>query len=122
MLSKAYDHCVIVYTQEEWEKVAAQLASQPSNIAANRRLNRLTFAGSYPSQLDRSGRVLIPPQLRQYAGLGEDIVLVGAGQTFEIWDRAAWQHERSTLDEQAAEIAEAGASAQRTSAAGGDGS
>jgi MraZ protein len=121
VLSKAYDRCVIVYTPQEWEKVAASLASQPTNMAAARRLNRLTFSGAYPTQLDRSGRVLIPPQLRQYAGLGENIMLVGTGRFFEIWDRAAWQQESESMDAQAPEIAEA---APRVSggAAGGDGS
>ena len=106
VLSKAYDRCVIVYTPEEWEKVAAQMADQPTNMAATRRLSRLTFSGAYPLQLDRSGRVLIPPQLRQYAGLGENIMLVGTGRFFEIWDRAAWQQESESMDAQAAEIAE----------------
>jgi MraZ protein len=106
VLSKAYDRCVFVYTSEEWEKVAAQVAEQPTNLAAARRFARLTFSGAYPSQLDRSGRVLIPPQLRQYAGLGENIVLVGAGKVFEIWDRAAWQQEIEALDTQAMDIAE----------------
>ena len=120
VLSKAYDRCVIVYTPEEWENVAAHLASQPIELTASRRLNRLTFAGSYPSQLDRSGRVLIPPQLRQYAGLGENVMLVGTGRFFEIWDRAAWQQESESLDAQAQEIAEAAPRAN--GAAGGGGS
>ena len=106
VLSKAYDRCLFVYTNEEWEKVAAQVAEQPTNLTAARRFARLTFSGAYPSQLDRSGRVLIPPQLRQYAGLGENVVLVGTGKVFEIWDRTAWQQESEMLDSQAMEIAE----------------
>lgn len=107
VLSKAFDPCINVYTQAEWEQVAAEMASQPTNRGISRRLNRLTFAGAYPSQLDRSGRVLIPPQLREYAGLGENIVLVGAGSLMEIWDRSAWDQESEIIDAQAAEIAEA---------------
>lgn len=120
VLSKAYDPCVIVYTQEEWQAVAASLANQPANIGASRRLNRLTFSGAYPSQLDRSGRVLIPPQLREYAGLGENIVLIGTGRFFEIWDRSAWEQERELLDAQASEIAEAAGSRPSPDATGGD--
>lgn len=106
VLGKAYERCLFIYTSEEWEKVAASIAEQPTNMAAARRFARLTFSGAYPSQLDRSGRVLIPPQLRQYAGLGENVVLVGTGKVFEIWDRAAWQQESEMLDAQAQEIAE----------------
>jgi MraZ protein len=120
VLNKAYDPCVIVYTQDEWQTVAEAMAGQPANMGASRRLNRLTFAGAYPSQLDRSGRVLVPPQLREYAGLGENVVLVGTGRFFEIWDRSAWEQERELLDAQAAEIAEAAGSGPAPHAAGGD--
>lgn len=106
MLRKSFDPCLFAYTAEEWEKEAAQVAQQPTTRVASRRLARFTFSGAYPSQLDRSGRVLIPQQLRQYAGLGENIVLVGTGKIFEIWDRAAWQQEIESLDSQALEIAE----------------
>lgn len=124
VLGKAYDRCVLIYTPQEWEKAADSLAAQPANLGASRRLNRLHFSGAYPSQLDRSGRVLIPPQLREYAGLGENIVLVGTGRFFEIWDRSAWEQERELLDAQASDIAEAAPSSvtsvSTTGAAGGD--
>ena len=121
VLSKAYDRCILVYTPGEWESVASEMALQPANIAAARRLNRLTFSGAYPSQLDRSGRVLLPPQLRQYAGLGEEVVLVGTGRFIEIWDRAAWHQERETLDAEASDIAETAPGAGRETS-GGEGS
>lgn len=107
MLAKAYDRCVLIYTPEEWQSAADALATQPATLGAARRLNRLHFSSAYPSQLDRSGRVLVPPQLREYAGLGENVVLVGTGRFFEIWDRSAWEQERELLDAQASEIAEA---------------
>lgn len=128
VLGKAYDRCVLIYTPQEWQNAADSLASQPANLGASRRLNRLHFSGAYPSQLDRSGRVLIPPQLREYAGLAENVVLVGTGRFFEIWDRSAWEQERELLDAQAPEIAEAAptsgmptvASVSTTGASGGD--
>ncbi len=128
MLGKAYDHCVLIYSPEEWQNAADSLANQPATLGASRRLNRLHFSGAYPSSLDRSGRVLIPPQLREYAGLGENIVLVGTGRFFEIWDRSAWEQERELLDARASEIAEAAPGsgpatygANPTGATGGDG-
>ncbi len=106
VLSKAYDRCLVAYTDDEWERVAASIATQPQNLAGSRRLARLTFSGSYPSSLDRHGRVLIPPPLREYAGLGDDVVIIGTGRFLEIWDSAAWQDEKQALDSEAAEIAE----------------
>ncbi len=124
VLAKAYDRCVLVYTPVEWQTAADSLASQPANIIASRRLARLHFSGAYPAALDRSGRVLVPPQLREYAGLGENVVLVGTGRFFEIWDRSAWEQERELLDAQAPDIAEAASpsamSVSTSGATGGD--
>jgi MraZ protein len=106
VLSRGYDHCLMVYTPEEWEKVAADIASQPHTSADARRLARLTFSGAFPTALDRHGRVLLPPALRQYAALGEAVVIVGAGRFMEIWANTVWDAERKMLDDNAGAIAE----------------
>ena len=106
VLGRAYDNCVVVYTPEEWERAGSDIAQQPSTSASARKLARLTFSSAYVGTLDRNGRVVVPGQLREYAGLGEDVVLVGAGRFIEIWSTAAWAEERRTLDTEAAQIAE----------------
>jgi len=106
ILSRAYDRCVVAYTPEEWEKVAADIAARPMTQGAARKLARLTFSGAYPATLDRQGRVLLPPALRQYAGLGEEVVLAGTGRVLEIWSKGFWERERQSLDDTAAQIAE----------------
>ena len=107
VLGRAYDNCVVVYTPEEWERAASDIAQQPATSARARRLARLTFSGAFSGTLDRSGRVVVPLQLREYAGLGEDAVIVGTGRFIEIWSAAAWAEERRTLDSDASDIAEA---------------
>jgi MraZ protein len=107
VLGRAYDNCVVVYTPEEWERAASDIAQQPSTSASSRKLARLTFSGAFTGTLDRSGRVVIPVQLREYAGLGEDVIIVGTGRFIEIWSSVAWAEERRTLDTEAADIAEA---------------
>ena len=107
VLGRAYDNCVVVYTPEEWERAASDIAQQPATSATARKLARLTFSGAFSGSLDRSGRVVVPAQLREYAGLGEDVVIVGTGRFIEIWSAAAWAEERRTLDSDASEIAEA---------------
>jgi len=96
----------VAYTPEEWEKVAADIAARPMTQGAARKLARLTFSGAYPATLDRQGRVLLPPALRQYAGLGEEVVLAGTGRVLEIWSKGFWERERQSLDDTAAQIAE----------------
>jgi MraZ protein len=107
ILGRAYDNCVVVYTPEEWERAASDIAQQPATSASARKLARLTFSGAFSGTLDRSGRVVVPVQLREYAGLGEDVVIVGTGRFIEIWSAAAWGEERRVLDTEASDIAEA---------------
>ena len=96
----------MVYTPEEFAEVAGEIKKQPPTRADARRLARLTFSGAYELEMDRHGRVLVPPPLRQYAGLERDVVIVGTGRFLEIWSREAWDGERASLDEDAPEIAE----------------
>ena len=107
VLGRAYDNCVVVYTPEEWDRAASEISQQPSTSASARKLARLTFSGAFAGTLDRSGRVVVPVQLREYAGLGEDIVIVGTGRFIEIWSVASWAEERRVLDTEATDIAEA---------------
>jgi MraZ protein len=107
ILGRAYDNCVVVYTPEEWERAASDIAHQPATSASARKLARLTFSGAFAGTLDRSGRVVVPVQLREYAGLGEDVVIVGTGRFIEIWSSSAWSEERRVLDTEASDIAEA---------------
>ncbi len=107
VLGRGYDNCVVVYTPEEWDRAASDIAQQPATSAGARKLARLTFSGAFTGTLDRSARVVVPVQLREYAGLGEDVVIVGTGRFLEIWSATAWGEERRTLDTEASDIAEA---------------
>ena len=106
VLGRAYDNCVVVYTPEEWERAATDISQQPATSASARKLARLTFSGAFTGTLDRNGRVVVPVQLREYAGLGEDVVIVGTGRFIEIWSAAAWAEERRMLVTEATDIAE----------------
>jgi MraZ protein len=69
-------------------------------------MRRLTFSAAYNLQLDRQGRVMLPATLRQYAGIGESVVVAGMGDYLEVWDVGSWQQERELLDQEASYIAE----------------
>jgi MraZ protein len=62
-------------------------------------VRRLLFGGATEVSLDSVGRILVPPFLRDYAGLQpeRETVLVGAGEYFEIWDEASWAKERASV-------------------------
>ncbi len=83
------EKCLVVYPLEEWEKVESNIVSQPNNKAI-RRLKRIFIGEAVEYVVDAQGRVLITPELREYAALDKKITLVGQGNKLEIWSEAAW--------------------------------
>lgn len=87
------DPCLLLYPLSEWQIVEQRLASLPNMKPRAKRMQRLVLGNAMDYQLDKNGRVLLAPNLRDYAELelGKKIVLVGQLNKFEIWDEAAWQ-------------------------------
>ncbi len=85
--------CLLVYPRTTWEPIQARLMALSSFNDEIRGLQRLLVGHADEVDMDGAGRVLVPPALRQYAGLEHRIVLVGQGNKFELWDDAKWQQE-----------------------------
>ena len=90
-VTKGRGGCLSVYTPEEFEQVASQMREQSKR--GNQELNaaRSFFSGAQEIRLDRQGRVALPQNLREFAGLTRDVVVVGVFSRVEIWDRDRWQ-------------------------------
>ena len=88
MITRWLDNCLAVYTMEKWNQLATTLNSQP--MAKSRDTKRFFFSSATEVELDKQGRILIPQNLRDYAGLEQDIVVIGAGDWAEIWSRDRW--------------------------------
>lgn len=88
------DRCLLIYPLPEWEEIELKFRRLPSLNPAVRRLRRLMIGHAADVELDANGRMLIPPNLRDYAGLAKDAVLVGQGNHFELWDEAHWNESR----------------------------
>lgn len=93
------DGYLIAFPLSEWEVIEQRL-SQLSLLRKDfRAFQRLFVSGATECPLDRQGRILIPPSLRQYARLNREVVLAGAVRCFEIWDRKAWEEEMARIEE-----------------------
>jgi MraZ protein len=90
---------IMAFPQSEWGKIEAKLAEQPLFRKEIRDFQRFLISGAEECPLDRQGRILIPPNLRDYAKLSREVCLVGAIRCFEIWDRAAYEAHRKQLEE-----------------------
>jgi MraZ protein len=84
------DRCLLIYPLPEWEEIELKLRKLPSLNKAVKRFKRLMVGHAADLEPDANGRILIPPHLREYAGLTKDAVLVGQGNHFELWDEAHW--------------------------------
>lgn len=82
--------CLAMYPLDEWEKVERDIAAQP-NSKSIRMLKRTFLGAAVDYVVDTQGRILLTPELRQFAGLDKKIVLLGQFNKFEIWDEAAWE-------------------------------
>ena len=84
------DGCLFAYPMDEWESFVNKLKELPGTKEA-RKLQRYFLAGAAPCEADKQGRVLIPANLREQAGLSKDVVFVGVLQKIEIWSKERWQ-------------------------------
>ena len=85
------DRCLMLYPLSQWQEIEEQLAALPTFNPATRRIQRLLIGHATDLALDRNGRVLLPPLLREYAGLDKSVMLVGQGKRFEIWGESQWE-------------------------------
>jgi len=86
----AIDPCLCLYPLPEWEQIEAKLRALPSFREETRRLQRVLIGNAVDLELDGSGRFLVPPRLRSYAGLEKRVMLVGQLNKFQLWDEDAW--------------------------------
>ena len=97
MVSKM-DKGLFAYTYEEWNNIENKILSMAEKSGNMRRFRRVFIGGAFDCNLDRQGRILIPPTLRQYSELLKEIVLVGVLDHFEIWSRENWDNENVNLE------------------------
>ena len=74
----------------EFGRITEALRTAPVTAKAVRDYSRVFFASASDEELDKQGRITIPPSLREYAGLQRDCVVIGANTRLEIWDADAW--------------------------------
>lgn len=82
--------CLLIYPQPAWEPIEQKLNNLSSFDSKTRNLQRLLVGNASDVEMDAAGRILLPPPLRLFAGLSKDVVLVGQGTKFELWDEVQW--------------------------------
>ncbi|MBI4066317.1 division/cell wall cluster transcriptional repressor MraZ [Candidatus Gottesmanbacteria bacterium] len=97
VLAKGFDPCIFGFDKGSWEREAAKHLETPVTDVKARDLRRYLFAGAQKVEVDKLGRILLPAQLKEYASVARDVVVIGAGDHFEIWDKEKWRKHAAKL-------------------------
>ena len=92
VVTKGMDGCLFVYAHDDWNAFEQKLTSLPLINKEARKFARFFLAGAASVEVDKQGRILLPTNLRQFAGLEKDVVLVGVGSRIEIWSLENWEN------------------------------
>lgn len=91
ILAKGFDPCIFGFDRGSWEKEAGKHLETPVTDESARKLRRYLFSGAQKAEIDKLGRILLPAQLKEYASINNLVVIVGAGDHFEIWEEEKWK-------------------------------
>ncbi|HBO16503.1 MAG: Protein MraZ [Candidatus Moranbacteria bacterium GW2011_GWE2_35_2-] len=106
VVTRGLDRCLFVYPMKVWEEIAGKLGSLPMGESATRSFVRLMLAGAIDVEIDKQGRVLIPDYLKDYAGLGKNVVIAGLFNRLEVWAEKNWNQYKTKAEKNTDEIAE----------------
>ena len=100
------EKCITVYPIAEWKRLSDSLAAKAVSRANLRKLNRAIFSSASSASFDGQGRITLPFSQREYAGIGDTAIVVGANTCVELWSEDDWKAEKTSAEEQASQIIE----------------
>ncbi len=106
ILTKGLDNCLFIYEASEWSVLEGKLKQLPLSKPEARAFMRFFFSGATQIECDKQGRILIPANLREYAKLDKDVVVIGVLNRVEVWDKNSWNSYNDQLSPAVTEIAE----------------
>jgi MraZ protein len=90
VITRGLDGCLWAYSRTEWDELSEKLRKLPSTNQAVRNYVRFVSSNAFDSIPDRQGRVLLPPELRDFAGIQNETVIIGVMNKLEIWNPEKW--------------------------------
>lgn len=106
VMARGQEKCVYLLPQTEFRRIASRIQRASMGNKATRSYLRVFLSGAVEGEPDKQGRVLVPQTLRSYAGLGDDIVVIGVGTRAEIWNRESWDAYLAAQEEGYSDIAD----------------
>ena len=106
VVTSGFDGCLYAYAHEEWERYAARISGLDGLSREARMMHRHFFARAVTAELDKQGRMVLPANLLEAAGIEREVTIAGVYDHLEIWDRAAWRHHLLEVEGRADDVAE----------------
>jgi MraZ protein len=106
VLARGIDGTIDVYPRSTWESSVERITALDSLTREAREMKRFVFAGATVTEVDKQGRVLVPPDLARHAGLTKDVAVVGVHDHVEIWNRPEWATHVSAIEGSVGDVAE----------------
>ena len=98
VVTRGFDQNLVIYPLDEWDKLAADIMSRPVSETSVRDFRRRVFSGAIDLEPDRQGRILLPPYLREFAQIQNEVTLVGMYNYIEVWQSQSWLSVRSGIE------------------------
>ena len=106
VVTQGQENCLVVWPTDVFMEEAQRARSTPLTVKSAREYARILFAGADEGALDKQGRIGIPANLREYAGLDKEVVVIGVMDRIEIWDPARWAEYSTGAQQKFAELDE----------------
>lgn len=106
VLTRGLDNCLFLFPAPEWESLETKLKTLPLTKSDARQFVRFLFSGATECEIDKQGRISIPPNLREFAVINKDAVVIGVSSRIEIWSTEKWESYVGLAEASFEEIAE----------------
>lgn len=106
ILTQGYEGCLIAVSPQAWDQLVADAAAGPFVSQSVRDTTRFLMGSAAEVELDEQGRFVIPENLREAAGIKDEVAFLGLGRWVEIWDQHTWSERKRYIKEHGSEIAE----------------
>ncbi|AEE14291.1 Protein mraZ [Thermodesulfobium narugense DSM 14796] len=97
ILTRGFERCLYLYPVKYWEEYVEYLKEKSKSDIKLRDVIRFLFSGAYDDELDRSGRLLLPQQLREYSNIQREVVVIGAMDRVELWNPEEWESQKKKI-------------------------
>lgn len=99
VLTRGLDQNLMIYPLSGWQELAARITERPLSDTRMRAFRRRVFSGAADLTPDRQGRIIVPTYLRDFADIGNEVVVVGMFDYVEIWSVDAWERQRDLIED-----------------------